>query len=326
MAALYLTSISGNSGKTMLGAGLGKYWLDNGKKVGYFKPLATAEKGGGGSPDADAAFIKKLFGLNESAENLAGAVNDIKAAYAGAAQGKDIVIVEGLPLNVSASVIEALDAKVLVIHDYAAPLPGVIAEYKKMGKRLVGVVLNKVPRNKVSRMESQAAEALAQAGIKFLGAIPEDRLLLTLNVGELAEVLQAKILNNSDKTGELIENVMLGALAFDSGEEYFKRKNNKAVILKGERPDMQLAALQTSLRCLVLSGGAKPIPAVLQQSNVKKVPILSSNLNVQDMATAVDKAMEGRKFRQERKLPRLEEILRQALNVKLLDQGLGLAG
>ena len=318
MSALYVSSISENAGKTMLCAGLGKYWLGSGKKVGYLKLVTPEEKEKPTGAGGDDAFIQRLLGLTEPPGLAKGAPNDVKGAYNLAAQGKDVVIVEGLPLSASKSIIESLDAKVVIVHDYSTQLSTSIAESKKLGKRLLGIVLNKVPRNKISLIKNQSTGELAQAGIKLIGIIPEDRILMTLTVGELAEALQGKILNDADKSGELVENVMLGALAFDSGLPYFNRKNNKAVILKSDRADIQLAALQTSLRCMVISGGTPPLHTVAQQAAAKKVPLIAAGADIKGLVTALEKVISGSKFNQEKKLPRLMEIMQQSLDLKAI--------
>ena len=62
MAALYITSITENAGKTMLCAGLGKNWTDGGKRVGYFKPLTSGQAGA----DKDAQFMQKLLDIKRA--------------------------------------------------------------------------------------------------------------------------------------------------------------------------------------------------------------------------------------------------------------------
>ena len=94
-------------------------------------------------------------------------------------------------------------------------------------------------------MEKQVSPLFNNAGIPVLGEIPEDRALLTITIGEVAAAIQGEILNNAEKSPELVENIMLGAMSVDSGLEYFGRKGNKAVIVKNDRPDLQLAALET---------------------------------------------------------------------------------
>ena len=90
---------------------------------------------------------------------------------------------------------------------------------------------------------------------KAVGRTPESRAALAITVGELAEAIGGKIISHPEKSSELVENYMLGAMVVDSGLDYFNRKKNKAAIIRQERLDMQLAALETSTTCLVLSGG-----------------------------------------------------------------------
>ncbi len=61
MVALHIVSAEEGAGKTTLGVSLGRRLLSDGKKVGFLK---TA--GGNG----DAAFMKQVLGLNESADAL----------------------------------------------------------------------------------------------------------------------------------------------------------------------------------------------------------------------------------------------------------------
>ena len=81
------------------------------------------------------------------------------------------------------------------------------------------------------------------------------------SVGELAKHLGGEIVNCPERSEELVENLMLGALSVDSGLDYFRRKTNKAVIARGDRPDLQMAALETSTKCLILS--LTSIPSLL---------------------------------------------------------------
>lgn len=330
MTVLCVTSLSENAGKTMLCVALGKKWQSNGKKVGYFKPRilkATDQHEG----DKDAVFIKQVLSLPEPVEVLSPAINlqgdingAIKRAYSEINQDKDIVLVDGLSLNMCDPVIESLDATVLLIHDYSVPLSAALPEYNKLASRLSGVVLNKVPRRKLDSVKVEAVSEFSGMGFSFLGAIPEDRVLLCLTVAELGELLQGKILNNSENSAELVENIMLGAMTFDSALDYYNRKNNKAVILKGQRPDMQMAALQTSARCVVLSSGADAIQVVTQQASSRKIPLISAPGDVPSMISIVEQAINRIKFNQEKKLPQLMSIISQNVDLQPVSVKLGI--
>jgi uncharacterized protein len=333
---LYITSPSANSGKTMLSAGLGKYWLNNGKKVGYLK-LVPGGSGDNSGINKDAAFIKKIFNLPDAVETLFTAAEakgpGFRQAVETLSADKDIVIIEGLELKASVEIIEALSARVLIVHDYALPFSSSAAAYQKLGNRLLGLVLNKVPARKMALDKESLFKDASSLGIPVAGLVPEDRLLMTISVEDLAQALQGKILNNPEKSSDLIENIMMGSSTFDRGAAYYNRKDNKAVILWGERPgyrkpvvaNLQSAALQTSVRCLVISANGEPIPAVSQKVQEKQIPVISAPGTLPSLISALENAMGNLKFGQEQKLPRLEVILGGNLNLKLLSTDLGLA-
>ena len=111
-----------------------------------------------------------------------------------------------------------------------------------------------------------------------------ERAATGASVARIAERLQAEVLCCSESLDGVVENLMIAAMTVDSGLDYFSRKDNKAVIVRGERPDCQLAALATSTRCLVLTGGVKPHVQVQSLAEEKGVPLL---LTSQDTLTTV---------------------------------------
>jgi BioD-like phosphotransacetylase family protein len=333
LAALYVTSPYAGAGKTAVCAGLGRHLLSDGKKVSFFKPLVAEIK----SPeavDSDAQFMKQVLALKEPVGSICPVIGGkgklatkIKQAYAKVAKGKDIVIVEGVwrqrpggkPAEASREVVEALDARVIIIEPYSEKLPAVTADYQDFGEHLLGLVVNKTPASRVKQLPKQLS------GVDILGVLPEDRMLLSLTVAELAEHIGGEILNSADRASEPAESFMLGAMTLDSGLDYFGRKDGKAVVIRGERPDMQLAALETSTRCLVLSGGVSPSHTVLRKAEDKGVPIILVKGDTTSTVNSLELALGRGKFNQDKKLPRLTEIMEEHFNFKALYKGLGLA-
>ncbi len=332
MVALYITSSERGSGKTTVGAGLGKHLLNDGKKIGFFKPV-IADKAK--DIDSDAAFIKHLLALEEPVDLLCPVFSDesnlrgsIKEAYAKVSQGKDVVIVEGISDQSRASrdIVETLNARVIIVESYSKELPKAINSYQDFGEHLLGVVLNKVPRRRIEHVRDEASTQLDKAGVDLLGVLPEDRILFTLTIGELAKHIQGEILSGGEKSAELVENFMLGAMCVDPGPEYYGRKVNKAAVIRSERPDMQLAALETSTKCLVITGKEAPKPVVLYQAEEKNVPIILARDELTTIVTNIEDALGKTKFNQENKLPKLTEIMEQHFDFLTLYKGLGLAG
>ncbi|MFC1977329.1 DRTGG domain-containing protein [Chloroflexota bacterium] len=335
LVALYVTSLERGSGKTTICAGLGKHLLSDGKRIGFFKPVIADNKN---SPmehtDSDTEFMKRLFALEEPADLLCPVFSDegnlakgIEQAYAQISQGKDVVIVEGISDQGQASrgMVETLGARVIIVEGYSKELLKTIASYKDFGRYLLGVVLNKVPGSRVEHVPGEISTKLAEAGIDILGVLPEDRSLFALTIGELTEHIQGEILSGAEKSAELVESLMLGAMGVDPGPEYFGRKANKAVVVRSERPDMQLAALETSTRCLVLTGNTAPNPAVLYQAEEKGVPIILARDDITTIVTNIEDALGNIRFNQENKLPKLTQIMEQRFDFPAVYKELELA-
>ncbi len=343
MVALYVVSSDKGSGKSVICAGIGRHLLSTGKKVGFLKPLIID----GNNPptpgaDTDAAFMKQALALPEAVNSLCPPIttgevlttNKIKEAYAVASQGKDVVIVEGQSgsspdddlSKASYQIARALEARVIVIETYSSKSSSFIDSYKGFGGNLLGVVLNKVPKSQSKRVRDEVVPQFRAAGVNVLGVLPEDRVLLAPTIGELADCIQGKILNSAEKSADLVENLLVGALTPDSGLQYFERKANKAAIIRGDRPDMQLAALETSTRCLILGGNVSPVYyRVLQTAENKGIPLVQAEGDSRSMVAKIENALLKARFAQEKKLPRLAEILQQSFDFQILYRGLGLA-
>jgi BioD-like phosphotransacetylase family protein len=339
LAALYVTSLQAGVGKTAVCAGLGRHLQGDGKKVSFFKPM-VADIQSREAVDSDAEFIRHVLALREPVGDLCPVIGGqgeltegIKQAYAAVSQSKDVVIVEGVwrqrpagkLVGAAYEVVKALDAKVIIVEPYSRELSQakLLNKYKDFGEYLLGLVVNKVPRSRIEQVQEQLS--FQTSGVDIMGVLPEDRVLLGLTVGEVAEHIRGEILNDAEKSGELVENFMLGAMIVDPGPDYFGRKANKAVVVRGERPDMQLAALETPTKCLVLSGGVSPTYPVLSSARDKGIPIILTKGDSVSVVNSVELALGKPRFNQESKLPRLIEIMEQQFDFQALYKGLGLA-
>jgi BioD-like phosphotransacetylase family protein len=308
LGVLFIVSAEAAAGKTALCAGLAINFSNDGGKVGYLK---TQDNSGG-----DIAFMKQIPGVDIVT----------KADF----NKYDIVLMEGrVGKSTSDEASEAAytaaketKAKVIAVETYSGRASDYSGIYQGFGKNFLGVVLNKVPQSQVKNTRDEAGVRLEKDGIKLLGIIPENRVLLAITIGELAEKIGGKILNNEKKAAELVENYMLGALVVDSGLDYFGRKSRKAAIVRHDRPDMQLAALETATVCLVLGGGDPdklgPIPSVLFKAEKSGIPIIATGIALNDIVTIIDGALINTRLNQTKKVDKMAETVRQNLDIKAL--------
>jgi len=308
LGALFIVSAEEAAGKTTLCAGLAVNYANDGRKVGYIKTP--------GEPDGDTAFMKQIPKVEIVTNNL---------------KGYDVVLIEGrfgasAGDNLSEAAYTAAreaKARVIAVEIYAdAAAPKFPEVYQGFGANFLGVVINKVPESQFKRVRAEAEAQFKKAGVKLLGVIPENRVLLAITIGELAVSLGGKILNSAEKAEELVENYMLGALVVDSGLGYFTRKSRKAAIIRYDRADMQLAALETATACLVLGGSpdvSTPLASVLYKAESRGIPIIATGAPLNDIVTMVDNTIFKARLDQIKKLPKLAETVKQNLDIKALN-------
>lgn len=343
MVSLYLTSMGEGAGKSILCAALGRKFKAAGKKVGFFKPITILAETAGAT-DKDAEFMRHALTLTEpldllcpvslSTKDFAAAANEkepawlkkTKDVFPKVSQGKDVVLIEGagdLKSNSAAAVIngkiaEALGAKIMLVVRYQSDTDAnqIASAARAFAGRLLGVLINAVPERRMEQVKSNLVSSLEKGGIKVLGVLPEDRVLFTISVGELAEHLGGNILNSPERSGELVESVMVGAMSSDSALSYLSLKPGKAVITRGDRPDIQLAALETSLSCLILTNNINPVPNVINLAQSANVPIVMVKHDTRQTLDSIEGAFSKAKFSHEKKVERLEQILEQNVNLE----------
>jgi BioD-like phosphotransacetylase family protein len=113
-------------------------------------------------------------------------------------------------------------------------------------------------------------------------------------------------------------------MTLDSGATYFNRKENKAVVIRGDRADMQLAALETSTKCLILTNNLKPLPAVVSQAQDKHVPIIMVKQDTSAAIAGIEEALIKASFRNPRKLETFGNVLDRYFDFEALYSELGL--
>jgi BioD-like phosphotransacetylase family protein len=240
-AVLYLTSLE-PAGKTALGVAIGKDLIKRGKKVGYFIPVLLQQEGDK-NPGRDISFIKEILELKDDDDkispmsytpmqlwnNLSTDTSEfdhqLKNAFKTVSNNRDVVIVEGLSGLVNDAtatlacyrITDLLGARVVVLLCYSDDLkPDILDRVKdELKDRLIGIIVNCVPESKMDYAREKLMSLFQASGIKILGVIPESRTLMGVTVQEIATGLNGDVLTAADKLGELVENIMLGAMTLD---------------------------------------------------------------------------------------------------------------
>jgi len=355
MIPLYINSTSRYSGKSVLALGMATRFKRDGYRLGYFKPVGWLPvEIDGETTDLDAFFMQKALELKEPLEQVCPVVmtqDMIQLAYEGklpdmdkkildsfrkVSQGKDIVLLGGAGSLfeggfIGARGIElaaALDAKILLVdlcRDGIATIDSFLYAKELLGERLVGGVINRVAPDKIDFVRKKVLPFLSNREIDILGVIPEDRTLGALSVRQLTEMLCGSVICAEHKLDELVEGFMVGAMSPEHALSYFQRQKNIAVITGGDRPDIQLAALETSVKVIILTGGFHPNDIIVARAVEREIPLV---LVDQDTFSVVQRfeSMLGRlELREERKVRRAKELADQMIDFRLLYRKVGLS-
>ncbi|MBI3742829.1 MAG: AAA family ATPase, partial [Chloroflexi bacterium] len=232
MAIYYITGLERGAGATALAASLAATLKEQGRKAGYFKPVAVVE-GTEYSGDPDTSFCRAQLGLDdpvalapraEKAEALkSGLPTEARATitqrWPKISTGKDAMFVEGVPCSgqttaASADLATLLDARVIVVARYrrGMDIVQIVAAKERFGGRFAGVVLNAVAPYSQRVASEETKPALEAKGVRVLGIIPEDRVLVGFSVADYSKTLGGRILNSEERAGDIVENLLVGAL------------------------------------------------------------------------------------------------------------------
>jgi BioD-like phosphotransacetylase family protein len=298
--ALLIGSCEPFSGKSAVVLGLGRQLLRLGVGLSFGKPLASdadddqlVQQPGDPLLDPDVRFVGSTLGLPES--QLIPSLHTINADTAhgrllagdlapGAGfealkqrlqqGGDDLALLEaagslsegqlyGLSL---VQLARGLEAPVVLVHPWqdSRSVDALLAARSLLGDGLAGVVLNIVEPEQVSQLRQEVVPALERLGIVVFGVMPRSPMLR----------LGARVLCCSEQLNLLVETLSIGAMSVNSAMEFFRRLRNMAVITGADRTDIQLAALEASTQCLILTGVGEPLPQLLNRAEELEVPVL----------------------------------------------------
>ncbi|MBS4032439.1 MAG: phosphotransacetylase family protein [Clostridiales bacterium] len=303
MKSLFISGMAG-SGKTAIALGLALKLQEQGKNIGYFKPLSSA-KGPGSRTDEDILLFKQVLSLTQKEELLApvktgpyylsvGARRDpaeltkkIQSAFEEIAAAADVVIIDGYlsPYSAAGKGLDSIrlakmfnSAMIYVARvDDDHSLDKMISynEYFKLaGVNLLGSIFNNVERTLLDKTRGIYAPILEEFNHTLLGIIPKKPEIAAPTVREYFEALGGELLTGEIGMDGLVEDVLVGSMTIESALGYLRRAPNKAVITGGDRSDMAVTALETSTSVLILTGGLYPDVGVLARAIEKKVPVI----------------------------------------------------
>ncbi len=324
--ALLIGSCEPFSGKSALVLGLARHLISANFQVRFGKPLATSlelepnkESKEEILIDDDVKFVGKTLGLFKEQLipslhliNPQTALNRLSKGDLIAGRNFDLFrdelnaktneftlleaagsLHEGILYGLSLSQLsEGLDIPVLLAHLWndSRSVEPLLAAKKELGKRLVGVVLNAVNPDDIVNLEKNVVPDLEGLDLKVYGVMPRSPLLRSVTVEELVRRLKARVICCSERLELMVETLSIGAMNVNSAMEFFRCRRNMAVVTGADRTDIQLAALEASTQCLILTGAGEPLPQLINRAEELEVPLLKVDHDTLDTVEVIEQA------------------------------------
>ena len=338
------TDLQRFTGKTSLIAALLTHMAAEGQRVAYYKLFSSSPGNdpdvsfisdtvlaGTGSPPVPTPLALPQSGANspqipeDQAQAIRQSLSDLQAAA-------DVVLIEapdtlsptGETWSLPQDLAGLLECQALLIFPYTKDLDSrtVLSSADPFSSRLAGLVINGVTSYRRQNLEQGLLSQLGAGGIKVLGAIPEDRAMVAVTVEQIADGLGGRWVQDPVNTEACIDRFLLGGNIMDSGHTYYGRFANQAVIVRAERPDIQMASLMEDTKCLVLTGGSEPTDYVKAEALERDVPLISVTGNTLDTAEALSGVLERSKPYSRNKVDRFGDLMRQNLDMAALSAAL----
>lgn len=349
---LLIGSSEAYSGKSAVILGLAHQLKEKGLTISYGKPIGTClSESKTDDIDEDVRFVAQTLGLAERqvlptllsldeatiTRRLSGAdqfnyyqkLQDCLRTSTG-----DLVLLEGAGtleegrlFNLSLlQITEAIEASVVLVARFHSGLvvESLLSAKQQLGDRLAGVLINDVPATHLETVDAHIQPFLEKHEIEVLGVLPYNDILRSVSVAELVHQLNAEVVCRPDRLDLMVQSLKIGAMNVNSALEYLRKGHNMAVVTGGDRTDIQLAALETSTQCLILTGHLSPNSAVLSRAEDLEIPILSVDLDTLTTVEIIDRTFGQVRLHEPIKVQTVCQMMDKYFNVDRLLSKIGM--
>ncbi|MDX2212169.1 MAG: phosphotransacetylase family protein [Oculatellaceae cyanobacterium bins.114] len=349
---LLIGSPEAYSGKSAIILGIAHRLQQQGLSIAYGKPLGTClSESACDVVDEDVRFIAETLKLSNNylrptllsldaatiQQRLSGEdQTDYQTKlqdYTQLLEG-DLVLLEG-PGTLSEGklfdlsllqVAQVIDAAVVLVTRFQSGLvvDALLTAKQLLGDRLSGVLINDVPADQLELANHHIKAFLEKHDIPVLGILPRNDLLRSVSVRELVYQLNAEVLCRADRLDLMVESLKIGAMNVNAALKYFRKSFNMAVVTGGDRTDIQIAALETSTHCLILTGQIPPLPTVVNRAEELEIPILSVDLDTLTTVEIIDRTFGRVRLHEPVKVQCIQQLMEKHFDVNRLLGQLGL--
>ena len=310
---VYIAATRQNDGKTIVSLGMLSALNKRVKSMCYMKPVGQQYKVVNGKKiDKDAVLMKKIFGFKSDLPDMSPIaipsgftenyilrgrhstlVNKVKRSYNRLAEKGDFILIEGTGhagvgsvFDMSNSVVASLlGAKVIIVTcgGIGRPIDEVMlnrAKFDAQGVEILGVIVNKVLKEKYNKINKLIRKGLAKKNIEVLGVVPFEEVLSNPTVSELLEDLGGNLICGKKGLNNMVERFVIGDVVAYEALDYLK--GGTLLITHGNREDFIYSALsgwtlgiteKYHISGIIATYGKKPSKRVIDVVERANIPL-----------------------------------------------------
>lgn len=298
---VFIASTGNHAGQSLLGWAIAQRLRTKGLNVGFFKPFGThpisIERL---STDRDALLFKEILNLEEPLEQICPynfsdtqwrqkrpeeISQELTSILSKISRKKDILLIMGSkeiffddasnPFPDS-SLITKLDCDLLLINRYqeiSKSIYSILSVCSFFRERTKGIIINRIPSEKLKGISEQLDPFLQQKGIPFTTFLTEDPIISSRSLQEVLQILDGELLLGKEGLIQPICGMTVGSTHLEGRLLLFKRVYNKIVLL-GPATMTEEPVIHRPISGIILTGGRRPVPQLIEAARKANIPLI----------------------------------------------------
>ena len=350
--SIVIASPEGESGKSTVALGVLNLLIQQGQRVGVYRPVSRVTKSGSAERDYILDMLLENDGVDVEYDDAVGvtyadlhadpdeAMARIVAQFHSLAERCDAIVVIGtdytdvagvnelsfnakIAANLGSSVLLVVSGRDRAAREVASLAEASLTELATFHAHAIGIVVNRCET--LHTVDIREAVAAAQPDLP-VWTIPEEPFLAAPTVGQLLEAVGGELaLGDQELLGREALDILVGAMSFEHLLDHLSE--GAVVITPGDRTDVLIGLLAShtapsfpSLAGIVLTGGFFPDGRAgeLLRALTPRLPIIRTDLDTHQ-ATQDASAVRGRVTRDsQRKIDVARELFERCVDGKEL--------
>lgn len=361
--SVYIAATRQNDGKTIVSLGLLSVLRKMVRKIGYMKPVGQQYRViNGRKIDKDAVLMKKIFNFKSSLSAMSPIaipsgftenyilhgkrsilVNKIQRAYRSVRGNSNFVLIEGTGHAGVGSVFDMsnsdvasiLKTKVIIVScgGIGRPIDEIMlnrAKFDAQGVEVLGVIVNKVRKDKYKKINRLIRKGLAKKNVEVLGVIPFEEVLSNPTVSELLEDLKGQFICGRGGLNRVVEHFVIGDMVAHQVLDYFS--GGTLLIVPGNREDIIFSALsgwalgitkKYQISGIIATYGKKPAKKIIDVIDRSNIPLILVQEDSFSTAWKISNMIFKIRFEDKSKIQKTEALIAKYVDVERIFKMVG---